>query len=538
MLEVKEVLRLWLAGVPKQRIATRLSLDRKTVRRYLNQAQELGIDPSASPSLLGDELMGQLSARLTRGAGRPHGESWSECERHREWIAGKLAGGVKLSKVRRLLVREGIQISYATLNRFARAELGHGGPKVTVPVADGVPGEEVQLDTGWTLVLEPLELGGKRRRVRSWIFTAVVSRHRFVYPIERETTAGAIEACEAAWEFFGGVFWVVIPDNTKAIVDLADPLYPRINETFLEYSQSRGFQVDPTRARRPTDKPRVERAVQTVRDDCFGGERIFDLATARSRGRYWCLEEYGMRRHSTTQRLPREHFESEEKPRLLPLPTERYDVPIWASPKVARDHYAQVARSLYTLPTDHIGKVLRARADSKTVRFYDRGQLVKVHPRVEPGQRSTDENDFPAETRVYARRDSAFLQKQAFRHGESIGRMAERILDVRLPWTRMRRVYALLGLVKRYGPERVERACQEALAADLDNVKRLERMVKSTGPSWNAPPTPAKVLPLSRFLRPKETYGFPRPALRSEMTQNPELTKGECEHEYDRNDRS
>ena len=53
------------------------------------------------------------------------------------------------------------------------------------------------------------------------------SRHRFVYPTFEETTARAIEACEAAWEFFGGVFAVIIPDNTKAIIIDPDPLGER-----------------------------------------------------------------------------------------------------------------------------------------------------------------------------------------------------------------------------------------------------------------------------------------------------------------------
>lgn len=64
--------------------------------------------------------------------------------------------------------------------------------------------------------LEP-DVFGKRRRFCAWIFTAVRSRHRFVYPVFQETTETAIEACEAAWEFFGGIFKAVIVDNTKAI---------------------------------------------------------------------------------------------------------------------------------------------------------------------------------------------------------------------------------------------------------------------------------------------------------------------------------
>jgi hypothetical protein len=55
-----------------------------------------------------------------------------------------------------------------------------------------------------------------------------------MYPTFEETTARAIEACEAAWAFFGGVFAVLIPDNTKAIIVGADPLTPRITPAFLE----------------------------------------------------------------------------------------------------------------------------------------------------------------------------------------------------------------------------------------------------------------------------------------------------------------
>jgi transposase len=123
------------------------------------------------------------------------------------------------------------------------------------------------------VALEP-DVFGKRRRFRAWIFTSVYSRHRFVYPCFAETTKSAIEACEAAWAFFGGVFAVVIPDNTKTIVTKADPVRPLINETFLEYAQARGFTVDPTRKGRPKDKARVERSVPTVREDCFRGEKL------------------------------------------------------------------------------------------------------------------------------------------------------------------------------------------------------------------------------------------------------------------------
>jgi transposase len=520
MFEVKEVVLLWLAGVPKRHIARTLGLDPKTVRKYIDEASQLGLAPSSGTDVLDEQLESILVAMKT-GTGRPRGDAWFRCVEHRTFIEEKLKQ-TKLTKVRKLLIRKGVDIPYATLHRFAVEELGFGRRATTIPVADGAPGEEVQLDTGWVGTLEP-DLFGKRRRFRSWIFTAALSRHRFVWPVFRETIESAIEACEEAWAFYGGVFRVVIPDNTKAIVQEADPLGARIHATFLEYAQARGFHVDPARSRHPTDKARVERGVQTVRDDCFGGEGLQILDQARARAVEWCLTEYGMRRHSTTRRMPLEHFEAEEKPRLLPAPTERYDLPLWCDPKVGRDQLAQVDRALYSLPRDYVGKVLRARADRATVRFYLNGVFVKAHARVAPGQRSIDPHDYPQEKSAYAMRDIDFLMRQARGHGTHVGELARVILDGPLPWTRMRRVYALLGLVRKYGAARVDEACATALQFDMHDVRRLQRMLKNGAalPPLGDP-APPKVIPMARYLRPASQYALPFTSRESATTHSQE----------------
>jgi hypothetical protein len=506
MIEIKEVLRLWLSGRGKKPIGRQLGLDPKTVRRYTRAAEAQGLRREAGLEELTEERLAAIVAALDASPERERGPSWSRCLEVQSRIEGWLRDGLRLTKVRKLLTREGTEIPYATLYRFAVAELGFGQRAATIAVLDGVPGDELQLDTGWVGFLAP-DLLGRRRRFRAWIFTAVRSRHRFVYPCFQETTASAIEACEAAWAFFGGVFRTLLPDNTKTIIHTPDPLQPRLVEGFLEYAQARGFQVDPARVRQPKDKGRVERAVPHVRDDCFAGERLVDLDHAREHARRWCLEQYGLRRHSTTQRLPLELFDAEEKTVLLPAPTTPYDVPLWASPKVARDHYAQVDRALYSLPTRLIGRTLRARADRTIVRFYDGAVLIKTHPRVARGQRSTDPEDFPEHKRAYAHRDLAFLHRQAASFGDAVGRYAAALLDDPLPWTRMRRVYALLGLARKYGSERVDHTCRLALEADMLDVHRLRRMLElpPMTPTAAAPDAPA---PAARFLRPKQQYAL------------------------------
>ena len=70
---------------------------------------------------------------------------------------------------------------------------------------------------------------------------------------------------------------------------------------------------------------------------------------------------------------------------------------------------------------------------------------------MQPGQRSTDPGDFPTGKEVYATRDLERLRHMAADHGDAIGVYATALLDTPLPWTKMRQVYRLLGLVKKWG---------------------------------------------------------------------------------------
>ena len=111
--------------------------------------------------------------------------------------------------------------------------------------------------------------------------------------------------------------------------------------------------------------------------------------------------------------------------------------------------------------------------------------------------------DLPAEKTTYAMRDVEHLKRMAAGHGEAVGAYASALLDTPLPWTRMRQVYALLGLVKKWGAERVDAACSRALEAEAVNVGLIGRMLEratetAQAPSPEAPPAAA---PPGRFAR-------------------------------------
>jgi transposase len=488
MFEVREVLRLWLGGEGLRAVARLSRVDRKTVRRYVEAAIEAGVTVDGGVEQLTDEVLGRVVEIVRPHRADGHGQAWATLNARRDKVEGWVTAG------------DGVTVPERTVQRFISAEFGpRRGQGSTVRIADGEPGHELQVDFARLGLIDEPE-SGRRRVCHALIFTAVFSRHMFVWLSFTQTTDTVIAGCEAAWRFFGGVFKVLIPDNLTPVVTKADQLEPRFNEAFVEYAQSRGFVIDPARVATPTDKPRVERMVQFVRSSFWAGETFRDLADAQTRVEAWCAGRAGMRVHGTTQCRPLEHFRLEEQALLLPVPTAHYDVPIYATCRVHRDHHIEIAKALYSIPGNLLGARVQVRVDRRLVRVFHRGQLIKVHPRQQPGHRSTDPADLPSEQTTYALRDIAHLQRLAAGHGDAIGAYTAAVLDTPLPWTKMRQVYALLGLVKKWGPDKVDAACRRALDAEAISVPLIGRMLERA--TEHAEQQPAPTPPATtRFAR-------------------------------------
>jgi transposase len=475
VVQIREALRRWLRGEGERRIARAIGVDRKTARRYIAAAVGVGLDRTGGEGQLTDEVIGRLIEAVRPHRSDGHGAAWRSLLAEEQQIKGWVKDGLTVVKIGILLERKGVVVPHRTLARFAVERCGAGRRTTTVRVDDPPPGTELQVDFG-RLGLVPD--GDKCRVCHGLVFTACFSRHQFVWPTFAQTTEEVIRGFEAAWGFFGGVFPVVIPDNMRSIVIEAENCAPRFNDVFIEYAQDRGFMIDAARVRTPTDKPRVERVVHYVQNNFFAGESFFDLVDCRARAETWCATTAGMRIHGTTQMRPAESFRAEELPLLLPLPGARFDTPVWSDPKLHRDCHVQVAKSLYSASYTLVGQTLRARRDSTTVKLYLRGELVKVHPRVAPGQRSTDPADFPPGKGIYATRDVASLTRLATAHGPCVGAYAAAILDTPLPWTKMRQVYRLVGLAEKWGSLRADQACRRALDAEAIDVNLISRMLE------------------------------------------------------------
>ncbi|HET7388355.1 MAG TPA: hypothetical protein VFJ19_17005 [Nocardioidaceae bacterium] len=206
MVEVREVLWAWLEGAGLRKVAERAGVDRKTARRYVEAAEAAGLSREAGGEAVTDELIGAVLEAVRPVRPNGHGAAWELLAEREEQITGWVKGTgdtepLSIVKIEELLARQGCRVPYRTLHRFAAERCGFGAKKTTVRINDGEPGVELQVDFGQMGYLVDPETG-RRRKVHALIFTAVVSRHMFVWLTYSQTLTAVIAGCEAAWSFF------------------------------------------------------------------------------------------------------------------------------------------------------------------------------------------------------------------------------------------------------------------------------------------------------------------------------------------------
>ena len=503
--EISELIRRWRAGHSQRRIATGTGLSRDTVSRYIAAAQALGASREG-PELSEEQLsrlaaIGQPGPRQVETPSEELLAPWAD-QIHR-WLTGDR---LQMTRIQELLGQRNCRVSYASLQRFVARRHWRRPRRLTVRMEDTPPGEVAEMDFGRLgLLHDPAT--GHRRAVWALLVVLGYSRHSFLWPTHSQKLEDVIAGLESAWACSGGIPKYLVIDNCPPAVATADPLHPVFTRGFLEYSQHRGFIVDSARARHPKDKPKVERSVPYARERFFKGGEFQDLADVRGQTQRWCRDVAGLRIHGTTYRQPLMVFQDEERQALLPWDGEPYEIADWREAKVHQDHHIQCLRSLYSIPSSLCppGQKVEVRVDSKLVRIYHRGQLIKTHVRQPRGGRSTDNADYPAELSAYTTRAPDRIKASAKELGPSVAEFADRLFEGPLPWAKVRQGHKLLRLGERYTAKRLDAACRRALEVDLIDVTRLERILVQALEEETTPKLPES-LPEGRFARPGSAF--------------------------------
>ena len=141
-----------------------------------------------------------------------------------------------------------------------------------------------------------------------------------------------------AFEFFGGVAEVVVPDNLKSAVTHPSYYEPDLNPTYRDLGEHYGVAIIPARPYRARDKAKAEVGVQVV--------QRWIVAALRKR-KFFSLEEVNQAIGELLVRLNQRPFRKREgsratlfaqldRPALKPLPATRFQFGEWET--AARQH--------------------------------------------------------------------------------------------------------------------------------------------------------------------------------------------------------
>ena len=354
------------------------------------------------------------------------------------------------------------------------------------------PGEEAQVDYGeGPLVRNPQT--GKYRRTRLFVLTLGYSRKSVRLLCWKSSAQVWAELHELAFRRLCGTPRLVVLDNLREGVIVADHYDPELNPLYRDVLEHYGVVALPCRVRDPDRKGKVEAGVGHAQRTPLKGMRFESLDEAQRYLDRWEEHWADTRIHGTTKRQVAAMF-AEEKPALRPLPIEPFRYYKFGERKVHLDGCVEVEAAYYGAPPGHIGEQLRVQWDQTHVRLLDpqTGQLLREHLRQQRGRHRIHDDDKPARTP----QTTQALLARTRAAGANIGVLCAEIHRVDGE-PGVRRILGVLSLARRHGAPAVDDAAKEALEMGVPTYRFLRRYLEHRPP---VPLTLCQVDPLIRQL--------------------------------------
>lgn len=493
-MDVREMLIQLRAGASNRQISRDMGIARQTAKRYRQWAETNRLLAGEMPDL---ETLRSLLVETLPEKSAP--QNTSSVETYRAVVEPLVEAEVETAAIWERLKERGFQGSYASVYRFVQT-IKPARTKTTVRV-ERKPGEEAQVDFGYAgLMFDPET--GKLRKAWAFVMTLAWSRHQYVEFVWDQSVATWLKLHANAFAFFGGVPERLVPDNLKAAIIKASWDDPQAQTSYRACAEHYGFRIAPCRPRTPEHKGKVEQGgVHYVKRNFLGGREPTSLSQANREVQSWCKETAGQRIHGTVREKPLERFENIEQSRLKPLPATPYDLAIWKQAKLHRDCYVVFEGSYYTAPFRLVSQTLWICAGTRQVRLYNaKYELVATHERAtKPGERHTHPAHLPPE-----KLPGLLLDREScLQEARSIGPGVEKVIEIILSDPVMERLPSagrLLRLRIRFGDERLEAACQRALAFGDPSYKTVKRIL-TEGLEQEPVPIPVELPAATTFAR-------------------------------------
>lgn len=284
-----------------------------------------------------------------------------------------------------------------------------------------------------------------------------------------------------AFEYFGGVTEIVIPDNLRTGVDKSHLYEPDVNRTYHDLANHYDITVLPTRIASPKDKSKVEQAVQNVERWILAKlrNRVFFSLHELNEAIKPLLEELNNRQFQKLPGSRASQFEALEKPILKPLPQTAYVYAEWETKRLGRDYHFGLDGHHYSAPYTFSGKKLDIRYTQNIIEVYYRNKRIASHKRsYQKGEYTTLIEHMPKSHQEYAKWTPPVIIKAMEDNGEASGLLAAKIISERKQQG-FRSCLGIIRLAESYGRTRLEAACKRALAIGAHSYKSIWSILRN-----------------------------------------------------------
>jgi len=357
-------------GVGSKAIARELGVARNTVRRYLRQPIEVGVQHRPR------------ARRLTEPA----------CDEARRLYDGAAGGNAVV--VQRLLAEGGTTVSVRTVER-AVVDLRRARRVAQVATVrlESPPGDQLQVDFGQKRV----RIGGEWVRVFVLVAVLSYSRRLFVKAFLSERQDDWREGIAAAFRHFGGVPRTLLGDNARALVLGRERASGTVvfHPGYLAFCRDWDVQPRACAPYRARTKGKTEAGVKYTKRNGLADLAFESFGALETHLATW-MTLADQREHGTTHEAPLVRFERDERQALRPLPGR-------ALPRreqrqrrrVAHDAFVDLDTIRYSVPYRLVRDHVEVAVEDDTVRIYHGATLVATHARSrEPFARIVDPTHF------------------------------------------------------------------------------------------------------------------------------------------------
>lgn len=466
MHNLQELVRLHRMGQSARAVARQLGISPNTERRYRMILGSAGLLAGPADALPEEaELRRAVEAALPRRVGMQQKATTAAWEGEIKRLLRRGAGPKAIHDWLVLNVDD-YDASYFAVKRTCR-RLQAGAPvraeDVVIPV-ETAPGSIAQVDFGYVGYLVDPRADKLRK---AWVFVMVLghSRHMFAKVVFDQRVSTWLRLHVEAFQFFGGVPAVVVPDNLKAAViraafGLSDQ--PAPNRSYRDLARHFGCRIDPTPPRSPEKKGKVEAGVKYVKRNFFAANDVMDIAAVNEALERWVLEIAGRRVHGSTRLPPLATFEAVERAALSPLPQQPYDPVEHKHVKVHPDAHVSFDGRLYPVPWTLVGKRLWIRATSSSVVVWHDGERIATHERRGKGRRATRPGHLPDHRAHYRHREPDYWLQRAQRIGDHAHALVAAVFESDDVLLQLRAVQSIVGHLETFPRDRAEAACERA----------------------------------------------------------------------------